>query len=337
MFYKDNFKTFQLFLFQETGESGSVDAGSIKLEFFTNVFDVVTTRLLEGDDEIGYLPKRLGMASRKNFEVLALVIYHAFVQGGVFFGRFQNWVFNYLIDPDDLDLLKCSVNVEHIPKNAGTAPLLEFIDDLKGAESDEDIFNLCGKPEYSERINASQWDICDPVNTENKNLLIQELIYDEVVRKRHEQLNALISGFRFCGFYDVMKKHRNIIDEVFVPCKSMSPFPLFKKAIQNLQYDNQQIIEWFDEYIESADDTTLKRLLQFTTARVTVPSYGLRKPIKVELLKDDENLIYPRSMTCFQIISLPVVHSKKENFFKHMNTALALESSGLSAEEAGDE
>lgn len=66
-----------------------MDAGSIKLEFFASVFDVLTKRLLEGDEEHGYLPKRLGTSTRKNYEVLALVIYHAFVQGGVIFGRFQ--------------------------------------------------------------------------------------------------------------------------------------------------------------------------------------------------------------------------------------------------------
>ena len=166
-----------------------MDAGSIKIEFFVKVFDVITKRLLEGDDENGYLPKRLGMSSRKNFEVLALVIYHAFVQGGVFFGRFQKWIFTYLVDPDDADLLKCLIEVKHIPKNAGTAPLLSFIDDLNTAESNQEIFVLCEKAENSERINSSQWDIWDSVTMENKNSLIQELIYDEVVRTRTIEFN----------------------------------------------------------------------------------------------------------------------------------------------------
>lgn len=146
-----------------------MDAGAIKLEFFSLAFDLISKRLLEGDDEQGYLPKRIGVTGNvKNYEVMGLLIYHSFIQGETLFSRFQPWIFEYIKDPKDTELLKLIISEADIPRNAGNEALLMFIDQLKAIKSNEELQELCCIPQNSEKINSNQWDICDSITLKQK-------------------------------------------------------------------------------------------------------------------------------------------------------------------------
>ena len=61
--------------------------------------------------------------------------------------------------------------------------------------------------------------------------VIKELVFDEVVRKRIDQLNSLVDGFKFCGFYGIMKSHKDVVEKVLILNESLSPLTYFPEAI----------------------------------------------------------------------------------------------------------
>ena len=50
-----------------------------------------------------------------------------------------------------------------------------------------------------ETINSTQWNIVEAVSIKNKDTLVQEVIYDELVRKRTEELNVIRDGLTLVG------------------------------------------------------------------------------------------------------------------------------------------
>ena len=105
------------------------------------------------------------------------------------FGRCQEWVLREICDPLDVDLIKCIINSEMIPKNSGTVTMHELIRALEGATTEEDLDIILNKPENMAKINNTQWDIAEDISIKSKDKLVQEVIYDELVRKRTEWMN----------------------------------------------------------------------------------------------------------------------------------------------------
>ena len=48
-------------------------------------------------------------------------------------------------------------------------------------------------------INSSKWSPVQPVNIMTKSTLLQQLIYEEVIDKRHCQLNGIKRGLEYFG------------------------------------------------------------------------------------------------------------------------------------------
>ena len=69
---------------------------------------------------------------------------------------------------------------------------------MEGATT-EDLGIILHKPENMEKISNTQWDIAEAISIKRKDKLVQEVIYDELARKRTEQLNAIRDGLAYIG------------------------------------------------------------------------------------------------------------------------------------------
>lgn len=162
--------------------------------------DLITERLFEGNDLYGYIPKRLrSKGCYINYKIVSVIIVHAFMTCGEIFGRCQEWVVRAICNPLDVDLIKCIINSEMIPKNSGTVTTHELIRDLEGPTKEKELDIISNKSENMEKINNTQWDIAEAIANKSKDKLVQEVIYDELVRKRSEQLNAFRDGLAYIG------------------------------------------------------------------------------------------------------------------------------------------
>ena len=81
-----------------------------------------------------------------------------------------------------------------------------MIGSLALVERQEALDCLLDKREYMERINSSQRDITEPLTIERKKKLIKELVFDELVWKRLEQLKAVRDGLEDLGLLEWLKK-----------------------------------------------------------------------------------------------------------------------------------
>lgn len=90
-------------------------------------------------------------------------------------------------------------NSEMIPKVSWTVTTYELIGALEGATMEEDLHIILNKPENMETINSMQWNVVEAVSIENKDTLVQEVSYDELVRKRTEELNVIRDGLTLVG------------------------------------------------------------------------------------------------------------------------------------------
>ena len=65
----------------------------------------------------------------------------------------------------------------------------ELIRALEGATTEVDLDIILNKPEKMEKINNTQWDIAEDISIKSRDKLVQEVIYDELVRKRTEWMD----------------------------------------------------------------------------------------------------------------------------------------------------
>ena len=155
---------------------------------------LITEKLFEGNDLYGYIPKMLGSKGCYiNYKIVGVIIEHTFMTCGEIFGRCQEWVLRKICDPLDVDLIKCVINSEMIPKNSGTVTTHELTRALEGATTEEDLDIILNKPENMDKISKLLKDI------KSKDKLVQEVIYDDLVRKRTKQLHAIREGLAYIG------------------------------------------------------------------------------------------------------------------------------------------
>ena len=86
----------------------------------------------------------------------------------------------------------------------------------------------------------------------------------------------------------------------------------------------------FLDYIKDANSDKLSTLVQFTTAFKQRPACGCDEKTVLKFLPDTDEKIYPETIVCFYTIILSTVNSSINAFFKYMDKALEIESSGFS-------
>ena len=203
-------------------------------------FDLITERLFEGNDLYGYIPKRLGSkVCYINYKTVGVIIGHAFMTCGEIFGRCQEWVLRAICDPLDVDLIKCIINSEMIPKNSGTVTTDELIRALEGATAEEDLDIILNKRENMEKINNTQWDIAEAISIKSKDKLVQEVIYDELVLKRTEQLNTIRDGLAYIGLLPWLQKATTIAGIIIQIHQRDSPKKFLEKCLTKILAESE--------------------------------------------------------------------------------------------------
>ena len=189
-----------------------------------------------------------------------------------------------------------------------------------------------------EKINNTQWDIAEAISIKSKDKLVQEVVYDELVRKRTKQLNAIRDGLAYIGLLPWLQEATTIAGINIQIRQRDSPKKFLEKCFMKIlaesEMDDLQRISmrWLIEYVTEASSERTEDLLVFITAKRTIPPWNLEKPIILKFLADDETKMLPEATTCFYILSIPVVHTSKMLFFKYMDMALRFESNGFAAE-----
>ena len=125
------------------------------------------------------------------------------------------------------------VNESFVLKNTGTSTFHEMIGSLELVESQEALDCLLDKREYMERINSSQRDITEPLTIERKEKLIKELVFDELVWKRLEQLKAVRDGLEDLGLLEWLKKFPSLTERIIVTHKRESPKNVMLRCFSN--------------------------------------------------------------------------------------------------------
>eukprot|EP00794_Sanderia_malayensis_P000721 gene721-23260_t len=135
-----------------------------------------------------------------------------------------------------------------IPLNAASSTALEVIDLLDKCTDNASIDVILDTPNYMQIINSSQWDPTEVVNMESKGRVITEIIYDELVLKRKEQITAIREGLTHVGFLKHIEAFPELCRPVFVggsvPVTSASFINLLG-PIETEDRTQEQVKSWF--------------------------------------------------------------------------------------------
>ena len=100
-----------------------------------------------------------------------------------------------------------------IPKHADAINLIELINKLDNAQSQEELNNIIEK--FMQIINCSRWKPTVTITLNNKDLLIYELVYDEVDRKRRSQVKLITEELQISGFVKSIKRYPDLCRSIF--------------------------------------------------------------------------------------------------------------------------
>lgn len=100
-------------------------------------------------------------------------------------------------------------------------------------------------------VNSSNWSPVQPINIKTKHDLLQELVYWEVVGKRHKQLCSLRKGLDYLGLLALCKKHPVELRHLFLynnnlQIRSDELLRLFDFNVEPVLH----VLDWFKEYIQ---------------------------------------------------------------------------------------
>ena len=312
------------------GEVG-VDAGALKIEFFTKFFEECRTSFFE--EVNGYFIPKKSVGNLSIFKCIGVAIAHSIFQEGPSFSCLSPWCFDALLkEPEEklLTMLKAS----DIPLNAGTAMLHTFISKIDAAETENEIieiFNSEEGPAYEQIVNSSQWDITVSVSTKNRNQLLQMLIYDEVVVKREKQIKAIREGLNIGKLFAFVKSNSDeffnafVSTETSVTSAALSTIILFE--MENISTTNLRVLNQFKRFLSSCRDSTARLLLKFATGFDKIPIFSPLK-ISIDFMEPSEG-IFIKSQACVSTIRLPTVETSDEDFDKNILKALDFECEGF--------
>ena len=78
---------------------------------------------------------------------------------------------------------------------------------LDNAGTDEEINLVLEHPSVMMIINSSRWSVTEMITKANKSALLQLLIWEEVVKRREENLMAFRKGMNVLGMLDMLKNY----------------------------------------------------------------------------------------------------------------------------------
>ena len=318
------------------GEDG-LDGGAVRSEYFHLVLEEVSKRLFEGDP-MNLVPIK-DSTKLVLFRLAGMLVVHVIVQDGPLYSipTLAPCVVETVLGAQ-FETVSMHLSKHHIPLNASTEALHDLIECIDNANSNDSIQELLfaddKKDVYWQLINSSHWPTAQPIKMENKNLLIQELVYNELVSSRRSEIAEFEAGLETLGFLKYAKLHSEYMKEIL--CYSSSLWKAFgidelKEIIvsEPKSFSQQQALEWLYEYLGDSDagkelvgGSRVNALLLFGTGQKALPRNGFRNKLQIQYLPDDDEQSLPTASACLKIIRLPTVHSSKKRFFESIEAAL---------------
>eukprot|EP00112_Aurelia_sp_Birch-Aquarium-sp1_P024922 Seg806.15 transcript_id=Seg806.15/GoldUCD/mRNA.D3Y31 product="hypothetical protein" protein_id=Seg806.15/GoldUCD/D3Y31 len=196
------------------GEDG-LDGGTIRVELFGLAIEEATQRLFEGD-MINLVPIK-DSTMLFLFRMFGMMLVHVIIQGGPLdmFPTLAPSIITMLLD-EDKEAATSLLSKHHIPLTSATEHLHSLIDGLDGCKTEDEISRLFEENDsFWQIINHSHWPAETVITLQNKNLLIQELIYDEVIASRLQEIGELKAGLSTLGFLQYIRQHPDVCQSLF--------------------------------------------------------------------------------------------------------------------------
>lgn len=127
---------------------------------------------------------------------------------------------------------------------------------MDSAATNEEIDGLLEQDKYMTLVNASGWSVSTPINLSTKGALLQGLVWDEVVGKRERQVRAFRKGLDRFGLLDMIVRHRDLAEELFVFHESTLSLAEFKNLMSSEPPDKEtqpkqaKAYQWFLDYLQ---------------------------------------------------------------------------------------
>ena len=121
--------------------------------------------------------------------------------------------------------------------------------DLQTVTSNEKIDELVDN--NTEIINGCRWGVGDIINLGSRQLLIQELVFDETVRRRKDQLVVFQEGFCFVpGFMNLVRGHKTILKPVICVHPGPDVREELLRMFRNSCNNKTEHMQWLLRYVE---------------------------------------------------------------------------------------
>eukprot|EP00112_Aurelia_sp_Birch-Aquarium-sp1_P000514 Seg1049.2 transcript_id=Seg1049.2/GoldUCD/mRNA.D3Y31 product="hypothetical protein" protein_id=Seg1049.2/GoldUCD/D3Y31 len=171
------------------------------------------------------------------------------------------------------------ISKDYIVKSESTATLIELIEKLDAIKLKVALDMLLEEDPNHESfwqvINSTEWSSTEAVTMENKQFLVQELIFTELVRRRKDQLTALGKGLQCLGFLDLLKKYEKVAHHVLLYKEEKLTAEKFLSFLNCTPegHAERQALQWFREFVSSSAENKdpdflegkLSTLLKFST------------------------------------------------------------------------
>ena len=310
------------------------------VEFFNLAIEEGIKRLFEGDS-LNLVPVK-DATKLLLFRIVGTMFVHVVLQGGLvdMFPFLAPSIVAFLVG-EEKEAVAVHLSKHHIPMNAATECLHLLLESLDNCKTDFDVQKLLHGEDANESfwqvINSSHLPKTQEINFQNRDLLIQELVYNELISSRPHEICELRVGLETLGFLSALRKSPQLLKALFCvePRSNLQPKfgpTEFKDIITYANATNfaqNQSRSWFQEYLEPVEEannefcagTRLSTLLMFVT--------GFKVPPVGGFLPDDDNFTLPTVSAYLFILNIPTVHSSKKKFFEEMDKALKYGSRGF--------
>ena len=278
------------------GEEG-LDGGAMMVEFNLAIEEGIK-RLFEGDS-LNLVPVK-DATKLLLFRIAGTMFVHFVLQGGpVDMFPFLAPSTVAFLAGEEKEAVAVHLSKHHIPMNAATECLHLLLESLDNCKTDFDVQKLLYGEDANESfwqvINSSHWPKPQEINFQNKDLLFQELVYNELISSRLQEICELRVGLETLGFLSALRKSpqllkalfcvkpRSIVQPKFCPTefKDIITYAIATDFAQN------QSKSWFQEYLELVEaannefcaGTRLSTLLMFAAGFKVPRIGGFRKSI----------------------------------------------------------
>ena len=130
-------------------------------------------------------------------------------------------------------------------------------------------------------------------------------------------LDHFSSGLEILGFSNATKSDPETFHDLFVVNSSLDA----QTVMQSIAYEETEFVNmhrYFEQYILSSNESTLKTFLTFVTGSPVLLKFGFGK-IKVEVEKNMSSIF---SSTCLNSLSVPATFANQEQFNESLNAVI---------------